>query len=134
MDHKRSTRRTTLWPKACGLWPRRRASALITVLIVIVMLTLGAYTFVEFMLIEANATNRASRLAQSQASADSGVDYLATLLSNREEVVTENLFHNQSMFAGVIMQENGTAHYQKYIRDDMDRYAAIVKKLNLQIK
>ncbi len=85
---------------------RRRASALITVLIVIVMLTLGAYTFVEFMLIEATATDRASRLAQSQASADSGVEYLATLLSNREEIVTENLFHNPTMFAGVIMREN----------------------------
>jgi tripartite-type tricarboxylate transporter receptor subunit TctC len=35
---------------------------------------------------------------------------------------------------GVIMQENGTAHYQKFVRDDMQRYAAIVQKLNLQIK
>ena len=35
---------------------------------------------------------------------------------------------------GVVMQENGTAHYQKFVRDDMERYAAIVKKLNLQIK
>jgi hypothetical protein len=35
---------------------------------------------------------------------------------------------------GVIMQENGTAHYQKYVRDDMERYGAIVRKLALQIK
>ena len=35
---------------------------------------------------------------------------------------------------GVIMQENGTAHYQKYMRDDMERYGAIVRKLSLQIK
>ncbi len=35
---------------------------------------------------------------------------------------------------GVVMQENGTAHYQKFVRDDFDRYAAIVQKLNLQIK
>jgi tripartite-type tricarboxylate transporter receptor subunit TctC len=35
---------------------------------------------------------------------------------------------------GVVMQENGTAHYQKFVKDDYDRYAAIVQKLNLQIK
>ena len=35
---------------------------------------------------------------------------------------------------GVVMQENGTAHYRKFIADDMARYAAIVQKLGLQIK
>jgi hypothetical protein len=95
-----------------GYHQKRRASALVTVLIVIVMLTLGAYSFVEFMLIEANATQRASRLAQAQASAESGVDYLATLLSNREEVVTENLYHNPTRFGGVVMQENAIAGAQ----------------------
>ena len=28
----------------------------------------------------------------------------------------------------------GTAHYVKFMRDDIDRYAAIGKKLNLQIR
>ena len=35
---------------------------------------------------------------------------------------------------GVVMQENGTAHYQKFLHEDYDRYAAIVGKLGLQIK
>ena len=35
---------------------------------------------------------------------------------------------------GVVMQENGTAHYRKFLREDFDRYAAIVGKLGLQIK
>jgi hypothetical protein len=35
---------------------------------------------------------------------------------------------------GVIMQENGTAHCQTFVRSNTQRYAAIVKKLNLQIK
>jgi tripartite-type tricarboxylate transporter receptor subunit TctC len=35
---------------------------------------------------------------------------------------------------GMVMEENGTAHYVKFMRDDMARYAAAVKKLNLQIK
>ena len=38
------------------------------------------------------------------------------------------------MQLGVVMQENGTPHYQKFVKDDFDRYAAIVQKLNLQIK
>ena len=35
---------------------------------------------------------------------------------------------------GMVMQENGTAHYVKFMQDDLARYAAIVNKLNLQIK
>ena len=35
---------------------------------------------------------------------------------------------------GVIMQENGTANYEKYMKEDYERYDAIVKKLGLQIK
>ena len=32
------------------------------------------------------------------------------------------------------MQENGTAHYARFMQQDLERYAEIVKKLNLQIK
>jgi len=35
---------------------------------------------------------------------------------------------------GMIMQENGTANYVVFMKQDRERYAAIVKKLNLQIK
>jgi len=35
---------------------------------------------------------------------------------------------------GMVMQENGTAHYQQFMKADMERYAAAVQKLNLQIK
>jgi hypothetical protein len=35
---------------------------------------------------------------------------------------------------GMVMQENGTAHYRQFMKDDMERYAAAVQKLNLQIK
>jgi tripartite-type tricarboxylate transporter receptor subunit TctC len=47
----------------------------------------------------------------------------------RDPKITERMVQ-----LGVVMQENGTAHYQKFVKDDYDRYAAIVKKLNLQIK
>ena len=35
---------------------------------------------------------------------------------------------------GMVMQESGTAHYVRFMQQDMERYAEIVRKLNLQIK
>jgi tripartite-type tricarboxylate transporter receptor subunit TctC len=35
---------------------------------------------------------------------------------------------------GMVMEENGTANYAKFMQHDMERYAEAVKKLNLQIK
>jgi hypothetical protein len=31
-----------------------------------------------------------------------------------------------------VMEESGTASYQKFMLDDMERYAVAVRKLNLQ--
>jgi tripartite-type tricarboxylate transporter receptor subunit TctC len=35
---------------------------------------------------------------------------------------------------GMVVQENGTAHYRQFMLDDLERYAAAVRKLNLQIR
>ena len=35
---------------------------------------------------------------------------------------------------GIELQENGTAHYTQFMKDDLERYTALVRKLNLQIK
>ncbi len=35
---------------------------------------------------------------------------------------------------GMVVQENGTSHYRKFMLEDLDRYAAAVRKLNLQIR
>ncbi len=35
---------------------------------------------------------------------------------------------------GMVMQENGTAHYVRFMKEDLERYATAVGKLNLQIK
>jgi tripartite-type tricarboxylate transporter receptor subunit TctC len=35
---------------------------------------------------------------------------------------------------GMVVQENGTAPYQKFMLEDLERYAVAVRKLNLQIK
>ena len=35
---------------------------------------------------------------------------------------------------GMVMQENGTAAYAQFLLRDMARYAAVVSRLNLQVK
>ena len=35
---------------------------------------------------------------------------------------------------GIELQENGAAHYAQFMKDDLDRYLAEVRKLNLQVK
>jgi tripartite-type tricarboxylate transporter receptor subunit TctC len=35
---------------------------------------------------------------------------------------------------GMVMQENGTARYARFMKDDVERYAVIVRKLKLQIQ
>ena len=59
---------------------------------------------------------------------------VATLQAETAKALRDPKVAERMVQLGVVMQENGTAHYQKFVRDDFDRYAAIVKKLNLQIK
>jgi tripartite-type tricarboxylate transporter receptor subunit TctC len=35
---------------------------------------------------------------------------------------------------GIEMQENGTASYRQFIKDDLEKYVAAVRKLNIQVK
>ena len=59
---------------------------------------------------------------------------IATLQAETAKALRDPKIAERMVQLGVIMEEKGTAHYQKYVREDMERYAAIVKKLNLQIK
>jgi tripartite-type tricarboxylate transporter receptor subunit TctC len=59
---------------------------------------------------------------------------VARLQSETAKALRDPKVAERMVQLGVVMQENGTAHYQKFVRDDFDRYGAIVKKLNLQIK
>ena len=59
---------------------------------------------------------------------------VATLQAETAKALRDPKVAERMVQLGVVMQENGTAHYQKFVRDDFDRYGAIVRKLNLQIK
>jgi tripartite-type tricarboxylate transporter receptor subunit TctC len=59
---------------------------------------------------------------------------VATLQSEAAKALRDPKVAERMVQLGVVMEEKGTAHYQKYIRDDIERYGSIVRKLNLQIK
>lgn len=79
----------------------RRGSVLIVVFVVILFLTLAAYTYTQTMITELEASAIQGLDAQTRAAADSGVEYVATLLANRAEPGLENLLHNPQLFHGV---------------------------------
>ncbi|MDB5384625.1 MAG: Type secretory pathway component PulK-like protein [Planctomycetaceae bacterium] len=85
--------------------PRRqpRGLVLIVVLVVIVLLSLGAYTFSEYMVIENKSANFHGKTIQARALADSGVEFVSAILSNRAHVASVGLFHNPGLFQGHLM-------------------------------
>lgn len=84
----------------------RRGSILVVVLVVLVVLALGAYTFSESMIVEAQATAAFGRDAQARAAADSGIELAASLLTQRYEQTPSSYFSNPEWFQGILVQNN----------------------------
>jgi hypothetical protein len=99
--HRHSTR-----PTAADAKPRA-GSVLVTVFVIVLLLTLGAYSFTTLMISELRATDAYERDAQSRALADSGIEWVAANLGTlAEEAVPPNLYDNPSLFQGVILRDS----------------------------
>lgn len=83
----------------CG--PHRGGTALIVVLIVVVMLSLGAYTFSEFMVTEARASSLFGQDAQARMLAESGVELSAAVLGSADNVLLDSVYHSPGTFGGI---------------------------------
>ena len=59
---------------------------------------------------------------------------VATLQAIIAKVLREPAMAARMVQLGVIMQENGTAHYRQYVKDDLERFAPVVKRMNLQAR
>ncbi len=90
----------------------RRGSVLLVVLVVVMLLSLGAYTFSEIMVSELRATDAYGRAARCRTFADSGVEYVAALLLDRESLDAGALYHNPELFQGVLIQQSDNARGQ----------------------
>ncbi len=87
----------------------RRGTVLILVLVVVAMLTLGAYTFSEIMVTEAEATGMYGRQAGSRAFAESGIEHAAAVLGYPEGDDDLNTFHNPGRYQGVLLRDSENA-------------------------
>lgn len=92
----------------------RRGSVLILVMVVIAMLTLGAYSFSEIMISESEATAMYGRQAESRAFADSGIELAAAVIAVPETEEDASLYHNPNRFRGVLLRESENARGRGY--------------------
>lgn len=84
----------------------RPGSVLVVVLVVVSLLTLGAYTFSEMMMVEAEATSMYARQVQTRALADSGVELVAALLGDSLDPLEIDFYHDALQFQGVTVIDN----------------------------
>ena len=85
-----------------------RGSVLLIVLVVVALLALGAYTFSEYMLVEAKATSEFGREVQARALADSGLELAASLLAKRYEQNPQSFYSNPEWFEGVVVHNSSS--------------------------
>jgi len=84
----------------------RTGSALILVLVVIAMLSLGAYTFSRLMVVEYRAAIASGSQHAVQNWAESGVEYMAALLTADGGGWETDLYHNPAIFH-VALEDGG---------------------------
>ncbi len=87
----------------------RLGSLLILVLVIVAVLTLGAYSFSDMMISEVEATAMFGRQAESRALADSGIELVAAIIAKPESVNDDNLYHNPQRFQSVVIRDGGNA-------------------------
>ncbi|MGB7258707.1 MAG: tripartite tricarboxylate transporter substrate binding protein [Pseudolabrys sp.] len=59
---------------------------------------------------------------------------VARLQSAVAKIVREPDMAKRMATLGMVMQENGTANYARFMQDDLDRYAKVIDRLNLKRK
>ena len=110
----------------------RRGSMLVVVLVVIALLTLGAYTFSETMISESQATGVFGREVQARASADSGIELAASVLGTPPvDAVYENVHHDPQHFGGITIREadtpRGRARFSLVVPNESDVTGSTVR-------
>ncbi|QDT53224.1 Putative type II secretion system protein K [Caulifigura coniformis] len=96
------------WSVVRTLETHRRGSALVVVLIVIMMLSLGAYSFSQLMTAEARATILFDRDSQARALADSAIEVAAAVVGKPEDVSVADLYHSPELFGGIEVVSGAT--------------------------
>jgi len=90
----------------------RHGSILLAVLVVIALLSLGAYTFTEVMVSEAEGTAMFARRVQARYLADSGVDLVCAVLASGTSDV--DLYDNPELFQNQLVVDSERLRGQGY--------------------
>lgn len=93
----------------------RHGVVLLAVLIVVVVMTLAAYQYSEWVMAEFKAADSYTRTAQARAMALSGIHYAAATLSNTDSyanLLGNNPFDNPQVFQNIIVQQSETPRFQ----------------------
>jgi tripartite-type tricarboxylate transporter receptor subunit TctC len=69
-----------------------------------------------------------------QAPAGTSARIVARLQAEAAKSMREPAMAARMTQLGMVMEEDGTAHYAEFIKEDMARYEQAVRKLNLQQK
>lgn len=98
-------------PQRAVFQTRRRGTVLIIVLVLIMLLTLAVYGFTERMLTENKAAVFHGTHSQALASAASGIEYAAAVISSRaaDPANPISVYHRPDLFAGQVMYESASA-------------------------
>ncbi len=89
---------------------KRRGVVLIAVLLIVTILALTGYQYVDLMFSEYKASENAHRSVQARLFAESGIHYAAALLASNENYVDmlgSNPWNNSSMFKDVKIKSEG---------------------------
>jgi tripartite-type tricarboxylate transporter receptor subunit TctC len=69
-----------------------------------------------------------------QTSAGVSPNIVRHLQSATAKILREPEIVERMTTLGIVLEENGTADYARFMRDDRDRYEAVVKNLHLEIR
>ncbi len=84
------------------------------VLVVVSVLTLGAYTFSEIMLSESEATAMFGRQAESRGFAYSGIEQVCAVLGYPESEADYNVYHNPPRYQASMLRPSDNARGRGY--------------------
>ncbi|NOX57029.1 MAG: general secretion pathway protein GspK [Planctomycetes bacterium] len=90
----------------------RRGSVLLAVLVIVAMLSLGAYTFSEIMVTEAEGTAMFGRAVQARLFADSAIDLVLAVLATGATDV--DLYHDPEQFQHYLVRDSDRARGRGY--------------------
>lgn len=92
-------------PSPLASRPARQGTVLIIVLVVVVLLALGAYTFSEFMVLEARSAHMHGQAVRARALADSGVEMVAAQLQEGLAADPLAIYDNPDLYRGASLQQ-----------------------------